>query len=233
MSSPIRILLVDDQKLIREGLRTLLEILSDFTVVAEAGDGHEALDAYAEHKPDVVLMDINMPNMDGVEATRRLCQAYVDARILILTTFDNDEYVFEGIRAGALGYMLKDVSSQELANAVQIVAAGGSMMGASVARRVLGQVAATKAPATEDGAAREGVTKEGVTKEGAALPEPLSEREEEILGLMAQGLNNGEISAQLHLASGTVKNYVSNILQKLNVRDRTQAVIRAQQIGLL
>lgn len=221
MSEKIRILLVDDQKLIREGLRTLLEILSTFTVVAEAADGHEALEAYAQHKPDVVLMDINMPKMDGVEATRRLCQAYVDARILILTTFDNDEYVFEGIRAGALGYMLKDVSSQELANAVQIVAAGGSMMGASVARRVLGQVMSTKPTLAQEARA------------APTLPEPLSEREEEVLRLMAEGLNNGEISAHLHLAGGTVKNYVSNILQKLNVRDRTQAVIRAQQIGLL
>lgn len=217
MSNPVRILLVDDQKLIREGLRTLLEIQSAFLVVAEAADGHEAIELYKKHRPDVVLMDINMPNMDGVEATRHLCGAHVDARILILTTFDDDEYVFEGIRAGALGYLLKDVSSQELANAVQVVAAGGSMMGAAVARRVLDQViAGGPAPSKKE-----------------ALIEPLSDREREILALMAEGLNNSEISARLHLAGGTVKNYVSSILQKLAVRDRVQAVIRAQQMGLL
>ncbi|MBV7338026.1 response regulator transcription factor [Chloroflexi bacterium TSY] len=218
MPEPIRVLVVDDQMLIREGLRTLLELHAAFSVVAEAADGHEALMAYATHSPDVVLMDINMPNMDGVEATRLLCQEYADARILILTTFDNDEYVFEGIRAGALGYMLKDVSSQELANAVQVVAAGGSMMGAAVARKVLTQFANSGPQASPP---------------QESLVEPLSERETEILHLMAQGLNNGEISAQLHLAGGTVKNYVSNILQKLTARDRTQAVIRAQQLGLL
>lgn len=218
MSDQIRVLLVDDQKLVREGLRTLLELQPLFSVVAEAADGNEALTHYAEHRPDVVLMDINMPNLDGVEATRRLCRDYVDARILILTTFDDDEYVFEGIRAGALGYLLKDVSSAELANAVQVVAAGGSMMGASVARKVLTQFA------------RSGPKSD---KNQGQLLEPLSEREQEILGLMARGLSNGEISASLHLAGGTVKNYVSNVLQKLGVRDRTQAVIRAQEIGLL
>ncbi|MEM7130020.1 MAG: response regulator transcription factor [Chloroflexota bacterium] len=217
MSEQIHVLLVDDQKLIREGLRTLLELQPTFAIVAEASDGYEALDAYAQHQPDVVLMDINMPNMDGVEATQQLCQLYADARVLILTTFDDDEYVFEGIRAGALGYMLKDVSSQELANAVQVVAAGGSMMGAAVARRVLNQVAAGPSSSLNQ----------------SSLIEPLSERESEILKLMADGLNNSEISKHLHLASGTVKNYVSNVLQKLEARDRTQAVIRAQQLGLL
>lgn len=216
MSEPIRILLVDDQRLMREGLRTLLEMESDLEVIGEAGDGQEAVHTYAELKPDVVLMDIRMPIMNGVEATARLCQGWPEANIIILTTFDDDEYLFEGLRAGAKGYLLKDVSGEELATAVRAVAGGSALLGSSVAQRVLSQV-----------------TGPGLSKTTASLPEPLSERELEILQLIAEGLSNPEIAGQLFLAEGTVKNYVSNILQKTNTRDRTQAVLKAQSVGLL
>lgn len=215
---PIRILLVDDQKLMREGLRVLLEMEPDLEVVGEAGDGEAALAAYAEHQPDVVLMDIRMPGMDGVEATRRLRERWPEARVIILTTFDDDEYVFEGLRAGALGYLLKDVSGHELAEAVRTVAAGGALIEPSVARKVLAEFARLAPPARPP---------------DAGLPEPLTEREREILQLLAQGLSNREIAQRLFLAEGTVKNYVTRILGKLGVRDRTQAALRARELGLL
>ena len=216
MPEPIRVLLVDDQRLMREGLRTLLELEPDLDVVGEASNGQEGVQIYGELQPQVVLMDIRMPVMNGVEATERLCQDWPDAKIIILTTFDDDEYVFDGIRAGAKGYLLKDVSGEELATAVRAVAGGSALLGSSVAQRVLAQFAGL-APA----------------KLAAALPEPLSDRELEILQLIAEGFSNPEIAARLFLAEGTVKNYVSNILQKTETRDRTQAVLKAQSLGLL
>ncbi len=216
--TPIRVLLVDDQRLMREGLRILLELEPDLEVVGEAGDGQAALAAYAALRPDVVLMDVRMPGMDGVEATRRLRERWPEARVIILTTFDNDEYVFEGLRAGALGYLLKDVSGQELAEAVRTVAAGGALIEPSVARKVLAEFARLAPPARPI---------------EAGLSTPLSEREREVLRLLALGLTNREIATRLHLAEGTVKNYVTSILQKLGVRDRTQAALRAREMGLL
>jgi len=218
MAETIRILLVDDQRLIREGLRVLLELEPGLEVVGEAGDGKEALEAYAALQPDVVLMDVRMPGMDGVEATRRLRERWPEARIIILTTFDDDAYVFEGLRAGALGYLLKDVSGNELAEAVRTAAAGGAPLSPSVARKVVAAFSRLSPPARPP-------------DEG--LPEPLSEREKEVLRLLAQGLTNREIARRLVLAEGTVKNYVTTILQKLGVRDRTQAALRARQMGLL
>jgi DNA-binding NarL/FixJ family response regulator len=218
MSEPIRILLVDDQRLMREGLSILLEMEPDLAVIGEAGDGEAALKAYAELEPDVVLMDIRMPGMDGVEATWRLRQQWPDARVVILTTFDDDEYVFEGLRAGALGYLLKDVSGRDLAQAVRTVAAGGALIEPSVARKVVAEFARVAPPARDA---------------GAGLPEPLSEREIEILRLLAVGLTNRRIAERLNLAEGTVKNYVTNILGKLGARDRTQAAIRARELGLI
>jgi len=218
MAETIRILLVDDQRLIREGLRVLLELEPGLEVVGEAGDGKEALEAYAALQPDVVLMDVRMPGMDGVEATRRLRERWPEARIIILTTFDDDAYVFEGLRAGALGYLLKDVSGNELAKAVRTAAAGGAPLSPSVARKVVAAFSRLSPPARPP-------------DEG--LPEPLSEREKEVLRLLAQGLTNREIARRLVLAEGTVKNYVTTILQKLGVRDRTQAALRARQMGLL
>jgi DNA-binding NarL/FixJ family response regulator len=217
MSEPIRILLVDDQRLMREGLRILLELEHDLRIAGEAGDGQAALDAYGKLKPDVVLMDVRMPGMDGVEATWRLRERWPEARVIILTTFDDDEYVFEGLRAGALGYLLKDVSGHDLAEAVRTVARGGALIQPSVARKVLAQFARIAPPSRPP---------------DSGLTEPLSDREREILKLLAQGLSNGEIAQRLSLAEGTVKNYVTAILQKLGTRDRTQAALRARELGL-
>jgi DNA-binding NarL/FixJ family response regulator len=214
----IRLLLVDDQRLMREGLRTLLELEHDFEIAGEAGDGQAALDAYAELRPDVVLMDIRMPGLDGVEATRRLRAHWPEARVIILTTFDDDAYVFEGLRAGALGYLLKDVSGQDLASAVRTVANGGALIGPSVARKVVAEFARLAPPARPL---------------DAGLAESLSERELEVLKLLAAGLSNREIGEKLSLAEGTVKNYVTGVLQKIGVRDRTQAALRGRELGLI
>ena len=218
MTEMIRLLLVDDQRLMRDGLRILLELESDFEVVGEAEDGAKVLETYQQLRPDVVLMDIRMPVVDGVEATRRLRDFDPDARVIILTTFDDNEYIFEGLRAGALGYLLKDVSGEELADAIRKVAAGGSMIEPSVARKVVAEFARL-APV--------------IPQATEALLEPLSEREVEILKLVSQGLTNKEIAARLYLAEGTVKNYVTSILQKIDARDRTQAAIRGRELGLL
>lgn len=212
----IRILLVDDQRLMREGLRTLLELETDLDVVGEAGDGQAALERYAELQPDVVLMDIRMPVLTGVEATRRLRERWPAAAVIILTTFDDDANVFEGLRAGARGYLLKDVSGNDLAQAVRTVAGGGALIEPSVARRVFEEFARL-APAARP----------------ADLPEPLSERELAVLHLVAEGLSNKEIGQKLSLAEGTVKNYVTNVLGKIGARDRTQAALRAKELGLI
>ena len=218
MNDLIRVLLVDDQTLMREGLRILLELEEDMTVVGEVGDGAAALAAYAELQPEVVLMDIRMPGMDGVEATWRLRQEWPQAKVIILTTFDDDEYVFEGLRAGAMGYLLKDVSGRELSQAIRTVAAGGALIEPSVARKVLSEFARLAPPARLP---------------DAGLPEPLTEREQQVLALLAQGLTNKEIALRLSLAEGTVKNNITVILQKLGVHDRTQAALRARQLGLV
>jgi DNA-binding NarL/FixJ family response regulator len=218
MGEKVRVLVVDDQRLMREGLRTLLELEPDLRVAGEAGDGQAALDAYAALQPDVVLMDVRMPGMDGVEATRRLREQWPGARVIILTTFNDDASVFEGLRAGALGYLLKDVSGQELAEAVRTVAGGGALIEPSVARRVLAEFARLAPPARPP---------------DAGLAEPFSEREREIVRLVAAGLSNREIGERLCLAEGTVKNYVTTILQKMGARDRTQAALRAREMGLI
>ena len=218
MTEKIRLLLIDDQRLMRDGLRTILELEEDFEIVGEAADGQAGLDAYAALEPDVVLMDIRMPGMDGVEATRRMVERWPEARVIILTTFDDDEYIFEGLRVGALGYLLKDVSGDELAQAIRKVAAGGALIEPSVARKVLAEFARLE-------------TASRPLNEG--LADPLSERELEVLQLLGQGLSNKQIAAELYLAEGTIKNYVSNILDKLGVSDRTQAALRAQELGML
>jgi DNA-binding NarL/FixJ family response regulator len=217
MADPIRVLLVDDQRLMREGLRILLELEPDLSIAGEAANGQEALNAYAQIESDVVLMDVRMPGMDGVEATWRLRERWPSARVIILTTFDDDEYVFEGLRAGARGYLLKDVSGHDLAEAVRTVAAGGALIEPSVARKVVAEFARMAPP---------------VRQPDGGLAEPLSEREREILRLVAQGLTNREIADRLSLAQGTVKNYVTTILQKLGARDRTQAALRARELGV-
>ena len=218
MPEPIRILLVDDQRLMREGLRTLLELEPDLDVIGESEDGQQALLDYENLVPTVVLMDIRMPVMDGVQATRRLLERWPEAKIIILTTFDDDQYVFEGLRAGALGYLLKDVSGEELSEAIRTVAQGGALIEPSIARRVLAEFSRLT-PAGPQAA--------------SSLTEELSEREAEVLRLLAKGLTNRQIAEHLFLAEGTVKNYVSAVLQKLGVDDRTQAALRAQELGLL
>ena len=218
MPEPIRILLVDDQRLMREGLRTLLELEPDLDVVGESEDGQQALLDYENLVPTVVLMDIRMPVMDGVQATRRLLERWPEAKIIILTTFDDDQYVFEGLRAGALSYLLKDVSGEELSEAIRTVAQGGALIEPSIARRVLAEFSRLT-PAGPQAA--------------SSLTEELSEREAEVLRLLAKGLTNRQIAEHLFLAEGTVKNYVSAVLQKLGVDDRTQAALRAQELGLL
>jgi DNA-binding NarL/FixJ family response regulator len=214
----IRILLADDQALFREGLRTLLSVQPDFEVVGEAANGEEALRLAETLCPDVVLMDLRMPVLDGVAATRRLCASQARCRVIVLTTFDDDEYIFEGLRAGALGYLLKDVASADLFAAIRAAARGESVLQPSVATKVVAQFArlANQAP-----------------RPGEPLVEPLSERELQVLRLVAQGKTNREIAAALYIAGGTVKNHVTNILGKLGARDRTQAALKARELGLV
>jgi len=210
-----RVLLVDDQTLFREGLRTLLSSQPDLEVAGEAGDGEEALREAARLRPDVVLMDLRMPLLDGVAATRRLRAVQPACRVIALTTFDDDEYVFEALRAGAVGYLLKDVSSPKLFEAVRVAARGESFLQPSVAAKVVAEFARLSAPAL------------------SPLVEPLSERECQVLLLLAEGATNREIASRLCIAPGTVKNHVTSILGKLGVSDRTQAALKAREMGLV
>ena len=214
----IKILLVDDQPLFREGLRTVLSLHSDFEVVGEAANGSEAIRLSRSLLPSVVLMDLQMPILDGVSATRRLHEEQPSCRVIVLTTFDDDEMVFDGLRAGAVGYLLKDVPSEKLAEAIRAAARGESFLQPSVAAKVVAEFArlSGRTAAVMD-----------------SLIEPLSERELEILRLIARGTSNREIANGLFIAEGTVKNHVTNILAKLGVRDRTQAAIKAKDIGLV
>lgn len=216
----IRILIVDDQALFREGLRTLLSVQSDFEVVGEAASGEEALLLAARLQPTVVLMDLRMPGLDGVAATRRLHATRPNCRVIVLTTFDDDEYVFEALRAGALGYLLKDAPSEKLVEAIRAAARGESFLQPSVAAKVVAEFArlAEAAPAH---------------RSAESLVEPLSERELEVLHLVANGATNKEIAAALVIAEGTVKNHLTNILAKLQVSDRTQAALKARDLGLI
>ena len=216
--TPVRVLLVDDQALFREALATLLAVRDEVEVVGEAADGAEALDRAAALHPDVVLMDLRMPRLDGIAATRRLRAAQPDVRVLALTTFDTDEEVFAALRAGAVGYLLKDVSSQRLVEAVLAAARGESVLQPSVAAKVVARVAA--------------LPDEAVPRPRPPLV-PLSERELAVVRLLAEGRSNKEIAADLYLAEGTVKNYVTALLGKLGARDRTQAALRARALGLL
>jgi DNA-binding NarL/FixJ family response regulator len=198
-------------------MRLLLELEEGLEVVGEAENGAAALEVYAALRPDVLLMDIRMPILDGVNATRRLLERWPEARVIFLTTFDDDAYVFDALRAGALGYLLKDVSGAELAAAVREVARGGALIQPSVARKVLAEFSRLEPKAGPS---------------GPALIEPLSPREQEILKGITRGLSNKEIASELNLTEGTVKNYVSVIFQKLGVQDRTQAALRARKLGL-
>jgi DNA-binding NarL/FixJ family response regulator len=215
----IRLLLVDDQALFREGLHTLLSLHEDLEVVGEAGNGLEALAAADALRPDVVLMDLRMPILDGVAATRRLLAAHPTTRVIVVTTFDDDELVFDGLRAGAVGYLLKDVSSDKLVEAIRAAARGESFLQPSIAAKVLAEF--------------NRLERNPAPPPPPALVEPLSERELEILRLLAAGDSNKEIAAALFIAEGTVKNHVTNILGKLDARDRTQAALRGRELGLI
>lgn len=212
--SSLRVVIADDQPMMRAGFRAVLEATGDIEVVAEAGTGEQALTAVAQHSPDVVLMDIRMPGMDGIEATRRLPRS----RVLILTTFGLDQYILEALRAGASGFLLKDAPTQEVVAAVRAVAAGDAVLSAAVTRQLLDQVA-RRLPVA-------------VSRQADEL-QRLTAREQEVLRMLAAGLSNAEIAEALIVSEATVKSHVSSLLGKLGLRDRVQAVIYAYETRLI
>ncbi|GAA0254691.1 response regulator transcription factor [Cryptosporangium japonicum] len=217
MSNSVRLVIVDDQAMVRQGFAALLDAQPDFTVVGQAANGAEAVSLAGRVRPDVMLMDVRMPVMDGLEATRRILGADDTPRVLMLTTFDLDDYVYAALRAGASGFLLKDAPVADLVQAVRVVAAGDALLAPSVTRRLIADFA--RRPATH-----------------RARPDRLrvlTPRETEVLTLIARGLSNGEISAALVVAEQTVKTHVGRILAKLDLRDRAQAVVLAYETGLV
>jgi len=216
-TAKIRVLVVDDHTILRVGLRMMLNAQPDIEVVGEAVNGQEAIARVAELCPDVILMDVRMPVMDGLQATRQITAADGGPRILVLTTFDLDDYVYEALRAGASGFLLKDASAGELAEAVRVVAAGDALLAPSVTRRLIAEFARLGAPRAATRKHLDGLT----------------DRETEVLGLVARGMSNAEIAAHLVVAEQTVKTHVSRVLMKLALRDRAQAVVFAYESGLV
>jgi DNA-binding NarL/FixJ family response regulator len=215
----IRLLIVDDQELVRTGFRLFLDTQDDFEVVGEAGDGAEAIERARELRPDIVLMDIRMPRMDGVEATARLTATRIEPppRVLVLTTFDLDEYVFGALRAGAAGFLLKDAPREQLLEAIRVVHGGEALLSPSITRRLIEDFAARTDP----------------LEPPTALLDALTPREREVLVLVARGLSNGEIAKRLVVTEATVKSHVGSILMKLDLRDRVQAVVFAYEHGIV
>jgi DNA-binding NarL/FixJ family response regulator len=213
----VRVVVADDQDLVRGGLAMILETADDIEVVGEASDGQEAIDLTREFQPDVVLMDIRMPNLDGLEATRQVVTGYDAPRVLVLTTFDLDDYVYEALRAGASGFLLKDTPRADLVNAVRVVARGEALLAPSVTRRLIAEFARRPPP---PGAGRAGL-------------ELLTAREREVLERLARGRSNAEMAAEMYVGEATVKSHVGNVLMKLGLRDRVQAVIYAYEVGLV
>jgi DNA-binding NarL/FixJ family response regulator len=221
----IRVLLVDDHAVMRAGFRMILEAAGDIAVVGEAGDGRAAIAAARELHPDVICMDVQMPDMDGLEATRRIvADAEVAASVVIVTTFDRDDYLFQALSAGASGFLLKNAGPEDLTQAVRVAASGDALLAPAVTRRVIERFAANE-PAAPASLPRQ-------TDAAPALPVELTERETEVLRLLAQAMSNGEIAQQLYIGEATVKTHVSNVLQKLGARDRVAAVVWAHRHGL-
>lgn len=214
---PIDVVLVDDQRLIRDGLSAVLSLQSGIRVVGEAEDGQQAVAVVSRTRPQVVLLDIRMPVMDGIAAARRICATLPQCRVLLLTTFDDDEYLFEGIQAGVAGYLLKSCGKDELVAAIETVAAGGSVLHAAVVSKVVAEFARLLP----------------LRPLVAVESEALTRRECEVLSGIVSGESNGEIGARLGIAEGTVKNYVTSLLTKLGARNRVQAITRARELGLL
>jgi DNA-binding NarL/FixJ family response regulator len=212
----IRVLICDDQAIARHGLQMILSTAPDLQIVGQAQDGQEAVDLVAQQQPDLVLMDLKMPRMNGVQATRLIRQRFPAVQVLVLTTYDADEWVFDAVRAGANGYLLKDTPPNQLLAAIRNTVEGKTPVDPSVAGKLFTSFAKQPTPLT-------------TTK----LVEALSDREIEVLRLMAEGLTNAEIGAQIHLSEGTIRNYISTILDKLQVKDRTQAVVTAIRYGLI
>ncbi|MEU3224502.1 response regulator transcription factor [Streptomyces sp. NPDC006976] len=217
-AAPIRVLIVDDQMMVREGFSVLLNAMPGIEVVGEAVNGREAVTQVAALRPDVVLMDIRMPELNGIEATREIVAADADAKVLVLTTFDLDEYVYQALRAGASGFLLKDASARRLADGVRVVASGEALLAPTVTRRLITEFSKLAAAPRPPTLARIG---------------DLTERETEVLVLIAQGLSNAEIAGHLVVAESTIKTHVSRILVKLGLRDRTQAAVFAYEARLV
>lgn len=220
----IRVVVADDQELVRSGFGMILDAQPDITVVAEVPDGAAAVAAAREHRPHVVLMDVRMPRMDGIEATRLVCEQ-TSSRVVMLTTFDHDEYVYDALRAGAGGFLLKDVRRDDLVHAVRVVAAGEALLAPSVTRRLITRMVAAQrdAPTEQDGGGRAPDRRLAV----------LTERERETLLLLARGMSNAQIAAAMVISEHTVKTHVGNVLSKLHLRDRVHAVICAYESGLV
>ncbi len=215
-AAPLRVLIADDQALVRAGFRMILEAQDDMQVVAEAEDGEQAVAGVRARRPDVALMDIRMPHLDGLEATRRIVATDAACRVVILTTFDLDEYVYAALRAGASGFLLKDVSPERLVGAVRMVATGDALLAPSITRRLVERFARPSPagpPSVETGS--------------------LTQREREVWALLARGLSNAELAEGLHVSEATVKTHVARLLAKLNVRDRVQAVVLAYELGVV
>ncbi len=210
----MKVVICDDQAIIRDGLELLLRLEKDVSIVGSAQDGAEAVELVEKNSPDLVLMDLKMPGLNGVEATRRICAAHPEVKVLVLTTFDDDEWVFDAIRAGASGYLLKDTPREKLLEAVRGTTQGKTFVDPAVAGKLLGQLANQQ------------------EEPHSPIKERLSEREIEVLRLLARGFSNGDIAGRLHLSDGTVRNHVSSILSKLDVPDRTQAAIIGIKHGL-
>ena len=222
----IRVLLVDDQPLLLQGFAMILSVEDDIEVVGQVDDGAEALDAVAALRPDVVLMDVQMPVLDGIEATRRVVAAHPEVKVVILTTFDRDDYLFDALEAGASGFLLKNADPDDLVDAVRAVAHGHALLAPEVTMRVISRMTGGDTPAGHPG--------EGGAEAGDRIPLPsLTDREREVLTLLARGLSNAEIAREAYVSEATVKTHVSNVLAKLGVRDRVQAVVAAYEARLV